>query len=139
MLVFGWSRLFGLFVECRQQAVFNVLLWLLRLDLCRCNCGFNVELVTGQLAGEANILTTTANSDRLLVLSNEYLGALAFFVDLDRADLGWRKCVSDKVLRVSIKSDDVDLFLIADLVHDSLDASTVSPDEGTDWVNAWNG
>ncbi|MNI89419.1 hypothetical protein D3C73_1468140 [compost metagenome] len=71
----------------------------------------------------------------MLIFSNKYLGSLSLFVNLNAYNFSWAKCVTDELLVVFIKSDDINLFLITDFVHNCLNACTVTTDECTNWVN----
>lgn len=128
--------LLALAFDCREEIVFDILLWFLFRRLR--DSSFDVELITCETCGEANILTTTTDSNALLVFAHEDFRALFFFVDFNLYNFSRAECVTDVCVDVLIERDDVDLFLITNFVHDRVHTRTMTADKCTNWINARN-
>ena len=122
----------GLF-ESGKERIFDVLRFLLFSALHE----FDIDFVTSEFGSKADILALFADSDRLLVFSDEDFGF--FTIDFDLDGFGWAEGFADIFGSVVAPGDDVDFLLVTDFVHDGLDADAATTDEGTDWVNARNG
>src|SRR5581483_1693416 len=98
--------------------------------------GLDVQLITGQLAGQTDILAVAADGDAQLIFRYDDTGFRLGAVDNDISHLGGTQCILDVGNGVGTPDDDIDLFLFADFTHHSIDAGAMSANECTDRIDA---
>lgn len=120
-----------------KEIILDVLAWLAlgRLACCR----LDIKLKAREATRQANILPTTANRDRLLVFRHIYFGVLVLAVNLDSHYLSRAEGVANVRVGVFVVHDDVDLFLVADLIHNGIDPRAMPTHEGANRVDPWHG
>ena len=97
--------------------------------------GHDINIPTGQLRGEADILTATANGEAQLLIGHHHLNALHVFVQHHFGNLGRGQRIDDKGGRVTRPWDNIDFFALQFIDH-GLHAAAAHTDTGTDRVNA---
>ena len=97
--------------------------------------GENVDGLAGQLTGEADVLATTTNGKRQLIIGHHDFDAVFLFVDHDAADVGGLQRIDDEGRGVFGPWNDVDLFALH-FLNDGLNAAALHADAGTDGVDA---
>src|SRR5262249_35076464 len=96
--------------------------------------GHDVDLPSGQLAGQPDVLPLAADREREVLLGDQDQGLLGLLVELDVRDLGRLQRVGDQRLRVVVPADDVDALAV-ELVDDRLDARAADADARADAVD----
>ena len=96
--------------------------------------GQDVDLRSGQLRGEADILAAAADGQRQLVVGHHHLDPAFLLVDDDAADGRGLERVDDEGRGVLAPRDDVDLLALK-LLDDRLDAAALHADAGADRVD----
>src|SRR5262249_48697423 len=96
--------------------------------------GDDVDVPTGELRGEPDILSAPADGKRELLVGDDHLHALAILVEHDLGDFGGRQRVDHEVGGVRRPRDDVDLLALQ-LVDHGLHARTAHADAGADRIN----
>ncbi len=97
--------------------------------------GTDIDLVTGQLSRQSDILTLVADRQRELTVGNRRLARLgAVLSELDLHDIRGGQCRRDKLGGVVAVGDDIDL-LTAQLVDDGVDTRAACTDAGADRVD----
>ena len=81
----------------------------------------NVDGVAGELRGELDVQSATANGKRHLVGAKEHLGMLGLLVDADGGDLGRAQGALDEQDGIAGVVDHVDV-LVAQLSNDAMDS-----------------
>src|SRR5690606_5253784 len=97
--------------------------------------GHDVDLVAGQLAGQADILPPASDREAELVVGHDNLDPPLFFIEHNAADSRGLERVDDEGGRILAPGDDVDLLalLFLDL---SLHAAALHADAGVDRIDA---
>src|SRR5690606_21173999 len=95
----------------------------------------HVQGPAGQLAGQANVLTATADGLRQVVLADRDVHGMGILVNDDRHHFGRRHGVDDELRRVVVPEHDVDT-LAAQFTRHGLDARTAHADAGALRVDA---
>src|SRR4029453_3857705 len=91
--------------------------------------GQDVDLRTGELRGEADVLPAAADRQAELVVGHDYLDPALFLVDHDAADGRRLERVDDEGRRVLAPRDDVDLLALQ-FLDDRLAAAALHADAG---------
>jgi len=86
-------------------------------------------------AGEAHVLTATADRQRKLVVGHHHLDTAFLLVDDNAADRRGLKRVDDEGRGVLAPGNDVDLLALK-LLHHGSDAAALHADAGPDWIDA---
>src|SRR2546421_9602665 len=94
----------------------------------------DVHLPSGQLGGEAGVLSALAYRQGKLVFTDEDFNAATGFVDFKSLQFGGRERVGDEISHVRVPLDDVPLLVVefADDVFDSLPAQA---DTRAHWIH----
>ena len=116
-----------------KEIILDVLAWL-ALGRLACCC-LDIKLKARKAARQADILPTTANRDRLLVFRHIYLGVLVLAVNLDPHYLSRAEGVANVRVGVFVVHNDVDLFLVANLINNGVDPRAMPTNKGTNRVN----
>ena len=102
--------------------------------LARVGFGQDVDLRSGQLAGEPHVLAAAADGEAQLVVGDDDFDPALFLVDDDAADGRRLERVDDEGREVLRPGDDVDLLALQ-LLDDGLDAAALHADAGADRVD----
>ena len=82
-------------------------------------------------------MTLATNGDRLLIFGDINLGALIF--DFDTSNFSRTQSLTDEFRKIFAPVDNVDFFTIANFIHYGLNTDATTTNEGTDWIDTWNG
>ena len=97
--------------------------------------GQNVDVPSGQLRGEPNVLAAPADRQAQLVVGHDDLDAALLLVHHHLGDLGRGERVDDESRRVGRPRDDVDLLALQ-FADDRLDPAAAHADAGADRIDA---
>ena len=120
-----------------KEIILDILAWL-ALSRLACCC-LDIKLKAGKAARQANILPAAANRDRLLVFRHIYLGVLVLAVDLNSHYLGRAEGVANVRIGVFVVHNDIDLFLVTNLINNGIDPCAMPTNKGTNRVDPWHG
>ena len=104
-------------------------------DILLLDLAVDVDVVTGEHLGKADVQTPLADGQRHLVGLEVDGGGLLLLVEDDGRNLGGVQRTLNHQLRVGREVDDVDV-LVAQLLDDGIDARTLHADACTDGVDA---
>ena len=96
--------------------------------------GQDVDIPTGQLRGEADVLAAPADGQRQLLVGNHHLDPALLFVEHHLGDLGRCQGVDHEGCRFRRPGDDVDLFALQLRDH-GLHAAAAHADAGPDRID----
>ena len=97
--------------------------------------GEDVDVPPGQLRGESDVLSATADRKTKLFIGHDHLDAVGLFVEHHLGDLGGRQTIDDKGGGIPRPLDDVDLLALQ-LADHRLHARAAHADAGADRINA---
>ncbi len=94
----------------------------------------DIDLPTGELDRQANILTPPANRQRQLIVGNDHIHRSGILVDDHLGNLRRRKCAVHVAGRVFIPGHDIDA-LAPEFLHHRLDPAALHSHTGTHGIH----
>ena len=135
----GIFLVFTLFTLCGESFIafhFDYVHVFVQLLIGSLALALDVDFPTRELSGEAGILTFLADSQRQLIVRNDYARNLLGFVNGNGYNLGRAQRVSDELRRVFAPFYDIDFFA-AQLVNNGLHTHTAVANAGTNGVHGF--